>query len=83
MYLSHDYCVFSLATLLGNMYNVCEFHSSSLHHSHSDCTLILSIVYKYMNMDMKHRGVVLLTKQAAFPQPLCVCDIPWVFTHTK
>ena len=25
-----------------------------LHHTHSDCTLILSIIYEYMNMDMKH-----------------------------
>ena len=26
----------------------------SLHHLHSDCALILSIIYEYMNMGMKH-----------------------------
>ena len=48
---SHDCCIFSLVTVLGNMYNLCKLHSlicmhSSMHsscHSLSDCTFL----YKY------------------------------------
>ena len=48
---SRDCCVFSLVTILGNMYNLCELHSlicmcSDMHsscYSLSDCTFL----YKY------------------------------------
>ena len=45
---SHDYHVFSLVTVLGNMYNLCKLHSlicmcSDMHcgcHSLSECTFL-------------------------------------------
>ena len=51
IYQSHDCHVFSLVTVLGNMYNLCELHSlicmCSGCHSLSDCTFLYNYRCKY------------------------------------
>ena len=52
---SCDCCIFSLVTILGNMYNLCKLHSlicmcSNMHsscHSLSKCTFLYNCRYKY------------------------------------
>ena len=55
IYQSHDCHIFSLVTVLGNMYNLCKLHSlicmcSDMHsgcHSLSKCTFLYNYRYKY------------------------------------
>ena len=47
----------------------------SLCHSHSDCTLILIIVYEYMNMDMKQPTLEEATLMANLPNILIPSNI--------
>ena len=53
---SRDCHIFSLVTVLGNMYNLCKLHSLICMHSgmHSGCHS-LSDLHSYTNMDMKQR----------------------------
>ena len=51
IYQSHDCCISSLVTILGDMYNLCKRHSlicmCSSCHSLSECTFLYNYRYKY------------------------------------